>query len=164
VSASIHGCVVIVAESGVLIRGRSGAGKSLLACELIERVTSAKRFAAFVADDRVWLKAAHGRLIARGAPAMAGVYESRGVGLLEAPFEPAAVIRLVVDIAERGKPPPRMPEAGGKYVALQGLELPRLALDLSPGLASGVTAILSALKRLDGYTWRKNDLDEAVFA
>jgi serine kinase of HPr protein (carbohydrate metabolism regulator) len=163
-SASVHGSAVLVRESGVLIRGPSGAGKSLLALEIIERVTESKNFAALVADDRVWLEPAHGRIIARGAPALAGLCERRGVGLVETPYESAGVIRLVVDIAGRGKTPPRMPEPADKYASLCGVALPRLALDLSPGLASGVTAVLSALKRLDGYTWRKNNLDETVFA
>jgi len=163
-TASIHASVVIVAESGVLIRGASGAGKSFLALALIDRATRAGNFGALVADDRTWLAAISGRLVARGAPALAGVCERRGEGLVEVPHEPAAVIRLVVDIADRGAVPPRMPEEADKYTMLCGVERPRLRLDLSPGLEAGVSAVFSALGRLNGSTWRKIGLDGKLFA
>jgi HPr kinase/phosphorylase len=153
-----------VDESGVLIRGASGAGKSLLALALIERARLMGNLGALIADDRVWLEADSGRVVARGAPALAGVCEFRGLGLVEVPFQEAAVIRLVVDIAERGKPPPRIPEEADKYTTLRGVQRPRLRIDLSPGLEAGVLAVFFGLSRLDGLTWRKNDLDGKLFA
>jgi HPr kinase/phosphorylase len=163
-SASIHASVVLLGESGVLIRGASGAGKSLLALALIERARLAGNFAALVADDRVWLEAVSGRLVARGAPALGGVCELRGVGLVEVPYEEAAAIRLVVDIADRGRAPPRIPEDADKYTTLCNIVRPRLRVDLSPGLEAGVLAVLFGLGRLDGSTWRKNGLDGKLFA
>jgi HPr kinase/phosphorylase len=163
-SAPIHASAVVVDESGVLIRGASGAGKSLLALALIERARLMGNLGALIADDRVWLEADSGRVVARGAPALAGVCEFRGLGLVEVPFQEAAVIRLVVDIAERGKPPPRIPEEADKYTTLRGVQRPRLRIDLSPGLEAGVLAVFFGLSRLDGLTWRKNDLDGKLFA
>jgi HPr kinase/phosphorylase len=163
-SASIHASAMLVGESGVLIRGASGSGKSLLALALIERARLAGNYGALVADDRVWLEAVSGRLVARGAPAMAGVCEFRGQGLVEVPYEEAAVIRLVVDIADRGNPPPRIPEEADKYTTLCDVKRPRLRVDLSPGLEAGVLAVLFGLGRLDGSTWRKIDLDGKLFA
>ncbi len=101
---------MLVGESGVLIRGASGAGKSLLALALLERARLKGDFAALVADDRVWLEAVSGRLVARGAPGLAGICEFRGVGLVEVPHKEAAVIRLVVDIADRGDLPLAFPK------------------------------------------------------
>jgi serine kinase of HPr protein (carbohydrate metabolism regulator) len=153
-----------VAERGVLIRGVSGAGKSLMALALVARVRREGGFAALVADDRVWLEAVDGRLIARGAPKLAGLCERRCQGLVEAPHEAEAVLRLIVDLAERGAAPPRMPEASDLYDALEGVTLPRLRVDLSPGLDEGVSSAVSALLRIDGAHWRKNVDHDAVFA
>jgi HPr kinase/phosphorylase len=163
-SGALHASAVLVGERGVLLRGVSGAGKSLLALALIGRVRREGGFAALVGDDRVWLEAIHDRIIARGAPKLAGLCERRCQGLVEAPHEAEAVIRLVVDLAERGATPPRMPEVDDLYVTVGGVALPRLRIDLTPGLDDGVTAVLSALLGIDGAKWRKNVYDETVFA
>jgi serine kinase of HPr protein (carbohydrate metabolism regulator) len=163
-SGAEHASAVLVGEGGVLLRGASGVGKSLLALALIERVRREGGFAALVADDRVWLDAVNGRLIAHGSSQLAGLCERRCEGLVEAPHEPRAVLRLIVDLAERGQAPPRMPEAADRYGTLCGIALPRLRIDLSPGLDDGVSAILSALKRIKGPNWAKNVNDDALFA
>jgi serine kinase of HPr protein (carbohydrate metabolism regulator) len=162
--SAIHASAVLIGERGVLIRGVSGAGKSLMALALVSGVRRDGGFAALVADDRVWLDVANGRLIAHGAPRLAGLCERRCEGLVEAPHEARAVLRLIVDLPERGVPPPRMPEASDLYETLSGIVLPRLRLDLSPGLDDGVSATLAALARIDGSRWRKNVNDTAVFA
>jgi len=163
-SESIHASAVLIGERGVLLRGASGAGKSLLALALVARGQAQGGFAALVADDRVWLEATHGRLIVRGAARLAGLCERRSQGLIETPHEAMAVVRLIVDIARRGAPPPRMPEASDLYDNIAGVVLPRLRLDLSPGLDDGVLAVISALGGIEGGVWRKNINDEAVFA
>jgi serine kinase of HPr protein (carbohydrate metabolism regulator) len=163
-SEAVHASAVLVAERGVLIRGVSGAGKSLMALALVARVRRDGGFAALVADDRVWLETANGRLIARGAPKLAGLCERRCQGLIEAPYEAEAVLRLIVDLAERGATPPRMPEAADLYDSLGGVTLPRLRIDLSPGLDDGAASVLSALQRIDGSQWRKNVSHNVVFA
>ena len=161
---AVHASAVLVGERGVLIRGVSGAGKSLMALALVSRARREGGFAALVADDRVWLEVAGGRLIARGAPELAGLCERRCEGLVETPHEAQAVLRLIVDLPERGSKPPRMPDAADLYETLCGVSLPRLRLDLSPGLDDGVSAVLAALSRIDGASWRKNVNDAAVFA
>ena len=50
---TVHATAIVIGETGVLIRGRSGSGKSSLALALVARVRLAGGFAAFVADDRV---------------------------------------------------------------------------------------------------------------
>lgn len=71
-SEAVHASAVLVGERGVLIRGVSGAGKSLMALALVGRVRREGGFAALIADDRVWLDVASDRLIARGAPISPG--------------------------------------------------------------------------------------------
>jgi len=164
VSAGVHASAVLLGERGVLLRGASGVGKSLLALALIERGRREGGFAALVADDRVWLEAQGGRLIARGAPATAGICERRGFGLVAAPQEREAVVRLVVDIAERGQTPPRMAPDDNLYGNFCGVRLPRLTLDMTPGLDGAASAVMSGLERITDGMWRKIVDPGVIFA
>ncbi len=131
---TMHASAVLVGARGVLIRGPSGAGKSRLALELIEAArTGSVLFARLVADDRVYLEVAGGRLLARPAEALAGLIEVRGVGLSRVAHEPSAVVGLVVDLAAADAD--RLPEPGKRKTEIGGVILPRLAV------ASGDTAL-----------------------
>ena len=108
---TIHASAVLVGESAVVIRGPSGSGKSRLALGLIRLAEAggALPFARLVGDDRVALAAASGRLLVSPAPNIAGLIEVRGLGVLPLPYEPLAVVGLIVDLAaEDGS---RMPAA-----------------------------------------------------
>ncbi|MFL4983414.1 MAG: HPr kinase/phosphorylase, partial [Xanthobacteraceae bacterium] len=97
--ASIHASAVLVGARAILIRGAAGSGKSRLALALIEAAeTGLLRFARLVADDRTHVQAVHGRLLARPAEMLAGLIEVRGLGVRRLPFEPLAVVGLVVDL------------------------------------------------------------------
>jgi HPr kinase/phosphorylase len=136
--ATAHASAVLVGPRAVLIRGPSGSGKSQLALELIEAArTGLLPFARLVADDRVHLEAAHGRLLARPAEALAGLIEVRGVGLMRLPHEASAVVGLVVDLAAADAR--RLPEAASRRTEIGGIELPRLAV------ASGAAALPALL-------------------
>ena len=120
----IHAGCVVIGEAGILIRGASGSGKSCLARHLIDAAQRGGVFARLVADDRVALSTQHGRLIARPNRAIAGKMEVRGLGIVAAPHEDAAVIRLVADcVAET---PPRLPEDTERSVTIAGIALPRV--------------------------------------
>ena len=162
-TTAIHASAVVLGERGVLLRGPSGAGKSLLALTLIERVRRDSGFAALVGDDRVWLEAHGGRLLAHGSAATAGICERRGFGLVTVAHEREAVVRLVVDLALR-ETPPRMPEVDSLYGNLCGVRLPRLTLDMASGFDGAASAVLAGLDRISGELWRKNVSDDAVFA
>ena len=56
-------------------------------------------FARLVGDDRVHAEAHNGRLLVRPAKSLAGLIEVRGLGIRRLPFEPVAVVGLVVDLA-----------------------------------------------------------------
>ena len=126
--AGLHATAVVYGESGVLILGPSGSGKSALALALMARASGAGAFGALVGDDRIYVRKAGGRLVARGAANMAGMIERRAAGLIAVRHEPAAVVRLAVDLSERGQQWPRMPD-GPDGVSIGGVRLPRLALD-----------------------------------
>ncbi|MEJ1970661.1 MAG: HPr kinase/phosphatase C-terminal domain-containing protein [Rhizomicrobium sp.] len=91
-SANIHATCVRLGRDGVLLTGRSGSGKSDLALRLIGLG------AVLVADDRVLLSVAHGRLVAAAPAAIAGLLEVRGVGIVPMKHAAQAPIALVVDL------------------------------------------------------------------
>jgi serine kinase of HPr protein (carbohydrate metabolism regulator) len=127
--STIHASAVLVGSRGLLIRGDSGVGKSQLVLQLIAAAGEGRlAFARLVADDRVFVTAAHGRLIARVPPQLAGLIEIRGLGIRRLPYEAAAVIRLVVDLAAAAE---RMPAASASETEIEGVQLPRLAV--APG-------------------------------
>jgi HPr kinase/phosphorylase len=141
-SASIHGSAVLAGARAVLIRGPSGAGKSQLALQLIEAArTGALRFARLVGDDRVHLQAAGGRLLVRPAETLAGLIELRGVGILRLPYEPAAVVSLVVDLAAEAE---RLPQSEWRRTVLEGIMLPRLAVAAGDAALPAVLALLTS--------------------
>jgi serine kinase of HPr protein (carbohydrate metabolism regulator) len=109
---------VLAGSQGVLIRGSSGSGKSMLAAALISRG------AKLVADDRVHLSACHGRLVATAPAAIAGILELRGRGLISVPLERSAVIRLLVDIVA-GEQLERHPATEELLGTVLGVCLPR---------------------------------------
>jgi serine kinase of HPr protein (carbohydrate metabolism regulator) len=123
--ANLHASCVIVAECGILIRGESGAGKSSLAAALVSRARDRGEFAAWVADDRVLVKACGGRLIACPHLAIAGHFEARGLGILAAPHEARAVLRLVVDLEKVGD---RLPPMNGLTAVIANVAVQRLPL------------------------------------
>jgi serine kinase of HPr protein (carbohydrate metabolism regulator) len=125
--AGIHSTAVIYGESGVLILGPSRSGKSALALALLDRARSTGRFGALVGDDRVWVRAVAGRLVASGAPRLAGMVERRMCGLRTAPVESAALIALAAEINRPGEAWPRWPPETNDVV-IDGVPLPRVAL------------------------------------
>ena len=130
---SLHATAVIHGECGVLILGPSGSGKSALALALIARASLAGAFGALIGDDRVHVREAEGRIVASGAANMAGIVERRTAGLFAAQHEPAAILRLAVELSGRGRQWPRMPD-DCDGITIGGVRLPRLALDSRPEL------------------------------
>jgi HPr kinase/phosphorylase len=136
--AGLHATAVIYGESGVLILGPSGSGKSALALALLARASDVGAFGALIGDDRIYVRNADGRLVANGAANTAGMIERRTAGLVVVRHEAAAIVRLAVELSERGKRWPRMPDDhDGLLIA--GVRLPRL------GLVSGLSGCDRAL-------------------
>ena len=142
--ASVHASAVLVGHHAVLIRGPSGAGKSRLAFDLILAGRAGQiPPATLVGDDRVHLHAAAGQLIARPAPALAGLIEIRGLGIRRCDFAEQAVVGLVVDLcafdAERLPPPEAL------LTRLSGIELPRIPVGVGyPALPLVIAALIMA--------------------
>ncbi|NWG23414.1 MAG: serine kinase [Pseudorhodoplanes sp.] len=142
-AATIHASAVLVGSRAVLIRGPSGSGKSRLALALLDLAAGGRvPFARLVGDDRVHVEAAGQRLLVRPAVALRGLLEIRGYGLCALPFEPAAVVGLIVDLAAPDAL--RLPESDQRSAALAGIELARLAV--APAI-DPVPLVLAALYR-----------------
>lgn len=124
---TVHATAVVIGETGLLIRGASGAGKTSLAFALVEAARRSGTYAAFVADDRVALSCANGRLLARCPEAIAGLAERRGRGIERVDHVPAAVIRLVADLVEADAMA-RLPEIADEETEIEGVRLRRQAI------------------------------------
>ena len=135
---TVHASCVLAGRSAILIRGPSGSGKSRLASALIEAGnTGTSPAARLVADDRVHLFAAHGRLLAAAPEAIQGKIELRGFGIRQVECEPLALVGLVVDL--EAPDAGRMPEDAANSVEISGVTLSRLPV------AAGVDALLPVL-------------------
>ena len=129
----LHASCVALEGRGVLLVGASGAGKSTLALRMIALG------AELVADDRLTLRREGDRVIAAPPPAIAGLIEARGVGLLAAEHLASAPVRLAVDLDrdETDRLPPL------RQIDLCGLTLPLFRRTNGPHFPA---AILQYLK------------------
>ena len=138
---SIHASAVVVGARAVLIRGPAGCGKSRLALALLDAAArGVVRFARLVTDDRAELEPRHGRLLVRPPAPIRGLIEIRGLGVRRLPFEPVAMVGLVVDLAASDAQ--RLPLPESREILLEGVSLPRLAV--SPG-ADPLPLVLAAM-------------------
>lgn len=97
---NIHATCIAIGKQGVLLTGKSGAGKSDLALRLIDQG------AVLVADDRTILYLDKGALHARSPASIRGLMEIRGVGILNFPSRANVKVALVVKL---GREDPRLP-------------------------------------------------------
>jgi serine kinase of HPr protein (carbohydrate metabolism regulator) len=139
--ATIHACALVIGETGVLIRGASGAGKSSLVLALLEAAAAKGLFARLVADDRVALRATGDRLIAAPHPALAGLVEQRGTGILPLIHEKSARITCVIDFVEGGGE--RLPDPGDLQSEIEGVTLKRMILPSGLPLETAARRILA---------------------
>ena len=118
----VHASCVALDGRGLLIRGRSGSGKSGLALQLMAYG------ALLVSDDRLLLSASDGAVIASAPKQIRGLIEARGLGLLNARTAPSARVIAVVDM-DRVEDQ-RLPHANS--VELAGSPVPLLCKVDSP--------------------------------
>ena len=118
---SVHGSAVLYRETGLLIRGPSGSGKSLLAARLI------LSGGLLIGDDRLALSVEGGSLHAAPVPPLEGLIELRGRGLVAVPYAATGRIDAVVDVVAAADLE-RMPEEAEGFAGLLGVRLPRQAV------------------------------------
>jgi HPr kinase/phosphorylase len=115
----IHATAVAFDGRAVLLRGSPGAGKSDLALRLIDAG------AQLVADDQSQLCRRGEALIVRSPPAISGMIEVRGIGIMRVVPLAEAPVAMIVDLVPRERVE-RMPER--RRETLLGLSVPLLAL------------------------------------
>lgn len=113
---TLHATTVALGGRGLLILGASGTGKSALALNLMALGAN------LVADDRTILCRHDQTLTATCPPAIRGLIEARGLGLLHAvpQDETALVAAVTLDQTEHDRLPSR------HEIVLLGLPLPLL--------------------------------------
>jgi HPr kinase/phosphorylase len=113
---TLHASCVAWGLDAVLITGAAGSGKSNLALALMAYGCQ------LIADDGTQLTTEQGRLMARCPPALLGMIEARGLGLLNAtPLDTATVtLCITMDVTETERLPPN------RIVTYLGVSLPLL--------------------------------------
>lgn len=119
-SETVHATCIAIDDHGVLLIGKSGAGKSDLALRLIDRG------AELVSDDYTIVTAHDGRLHATAPATIAGRIEIRGLGIVVMPARTSAPIALVIALDQIV---PRMPPEMVAERTIAGIEIPLVALD-----------------------------------
>lgn len=130
--ACVHASCVAVQAAGLLIVGKSGAGKSALALQMMALG------AQLVADDRVKLTTQGTQVMAAALPHLRGLIEARGVGLLQADAAEAVPVAYVVDLDQSEAA--RLPEPA--QVRLLRQTVPLLRAATVPNLPAALMQLL----------------------
>lgn len=163
----VHAVLVEVFGVGVLIKGKSGIGKSEIALELITRGHR------LVSDDSVVIKNFGDTLMGKAPKNIQYYMEVRGLGIINiqkmygpGAIRPQKTIDIVVELSKlsEGQSYERLGDSKGE-VEILGIKIPKLSIPVSPGRNTPVVIETAARKyRLDqeGYDATK-ELIEKTF-
>ena len=143
---TIHATSIVLGTHGVLIRGKSGSGKTALALQLLGRAGSGN-YTALISDDRTMVCPQNGRLIARSVETIAGLAEIRGIGIIHARRQAAgAVVTLVLDLVDT-QDVARLPAMPDRTTCINGMSVPLIQLPdaVHGSLEAKTEAILAVL-------------------
>jgi HPr kinase/phosphorylase len=124
VTHNIHATGLVLGQVGLIIRGPSGSGKSILALDLLEH----HQAGLLVSDDRLDLTIEDTGLVMYTAPNLGGLIELRGRGIIGRPHVERAPLHLVIDLVDDLV---RMPEPDAFVTELFGVTLPRAPIPRS---------------------------------
>lgn len=122
---NIHATGLVLGGTGLILRGPSGSGKSLLALELLDEWEARGLGASLVSDDRIDIEVTAAGLVMHAPRSIEGLIELRGRGIVSRPFVRQAPLHLVVDLVEAME---RMVEEEALQTQLHGVTLPRCPL------------------------------------
>ncbi|HUC72992.1 MAG TPA: HPr kinase/phosphatase C-terminal domain-containing protein [Stellaceae bacterium] len=135
----VHATAVAIEGEAILLRGPSGSGKSDLALRLIDGG------AQLVADDQTLLRRTGGRVLASAPPAIAGLLEVRGVGVVKVEAADGVPLVLIADLV-LSDDIERLPER--RFATLLGLSVP--VIELAPFEASAAAKLRLLRRALAG--------------
>ncbi len=141
----VHATCVEIGGAGIMLRGRSGSGKSDLALRLIDGG------ARLVSDDQVIVSLERGRVIARPPSTILGRLEVRGIGIIDVPVVKKARLQLVVDLVPADQVP-RLPDQRNEVF----FDVPINLIALSPFDASAAAKLRLAVKAFGQKRFRHN--------
>ena len=121
-ATNIHATGLVLDKIGIVFRGPSGSGKSVLALQLMDEWEARGLDAKLVSDDRIDIEAGKAGLTMYAPKAIEGLVELRGRGIVSRPFVSKAPVHLVVDMVDTLE---RMVEEDALETKLEGVTLPR---------------------------------------
>ena len=119
---NIHATTILLDGNGLLLRGPSGSGKSLLALYLLDTFAARGREAMLVSDDRVDIERDGETILLHTPATIAGLIELRGHGIVNRPYRSGVKLALVVDFVPTLV---RMPEEHDFITEVLGVEIAR---------------------------------------
>ncbi len=143
---TIHASAVAVDGKGILILGKSGAGKSELALDLLDQCAIRGLEGALIGDDQIVLTQKDFGVFASAPPSLAGLIEVRGSGIHKINNIKESRLFLAVRLVDP-KDAVRMPEDEEQEIA-PGISLPCLVLP--QGNFSALRVILARLGHYGG--------------
>lgn len=120
---NLHACALEIGNTGILIIGDSGSGKTSLCLGLLERAAIKDIKASFICDDQVLLETKNDKLLAKTPLAINGQVEVRGYGITSLANKPSTQVALLVELVQ-DHAIERMPDSA--LSSIQGFELPHL--------------------------------------
>lgn len=117
-----HGTGILVGHHGILLTGISGAGKSLLALDIMEQAKLRGEEALLISDDRVVLSIDEDGLVMEAPATIEGMIELRGRGIIKLPYAKSAPVHLVVELVDTEE---RLLEESELTTKVHGIWVPR---------------------------------------
>ena len=147
--SNIHATGLVLDKIGIVFRGPSGSGKSVLALQLMDEWEARGLDAKLVSDDRIDIEAGKTGLTMYAPKAIEGLVELRGRGIVSRPFVTKAPVHLVVDMVDTLE---RMVEEDALETELEGVTLPRCPVPRAGIIDSRhqILLIREAIRALDG--------------
>ena len=121
-TVNIHATGLVLGKVGLILRGPPGAGKSLLALELMDQWDDRGLVSKLVSDDRIDIEATAKGLVMRAPRSIEGLIELRGLGIISRPFVRSAPLHLVIDLVDVME---RMIEEDALTTDLEGVTVAR---------------------------------------
>ena len=132
---TVHSSSVELGGKAVLIKGKTGSGKSSLALKLIMLGAN------LIADDQTNIFSEQGRVFLRAPTSLPSGLEIRGVGIVKAPICEKAELKLIVDLSQVENQ--RLPKLEDRRINILGNSFP---FYLFQGIKEPANSIYAILK------------------